>query len=74
MILVNPVFYGRPFGHDSDGGTEVTIPYYFNLSPNLDATYTPRSIWKRGITHEGELRHLNNYGENLLAGDIPAFR
>ena len=61
-------FLWPSIGHDSDGGTEVTIPYYFNLRPNLDATYTPRSIWKRGIMHEGELRHLNNYGENLLAG------
>ncbi len=55
-------------GQDSDGGTDVAIPYYFNISPNLDATYTLRSIWKRGIMHEGELRYLNNYGENLVAG------
>ena len=61
-------FLWPSIGHDNDGGTEVTIPYYFNLRPNLDATYTPRSIWKRGVMHEGELRHLNNYGKNLLAG------
>lgn len=61
-------FLWPSIGRDSDGGTEVAIPYYFNLRPNLDATYILRSIWKRGVMHEGELRYLNNYGENLLAG------
>jgi LPS-assembly protein len=65
-------FLWPSIGHDSDGGTEVAIPYYFNLRPNLDATYTPRSVWKRGLVHEGELRHLNNYGTNLLAGTFLA--
>ena len=61
-------FLWPAMGHDSDGGTDVAVPYYFNLKPNLDATYTLRSIWKRGVMHEGELRYRNNYGENLLAG------
>ena len=61
-------FLWPSIGHDSDGGTEVTIPYYFNLRPHLDATYILSSIWKRGVMHEGELRHLNKYGKNLLAG------
>ncbi len=61
-------FLWPSIGHDSGGGTEVAIPYYFNLRPNLDATYLLRSIWKRGVMHEGELRHLNSYGRNLLAG------
>ena len=56
-------FLWPAMGHDSDGGTDVAVPYYFNLKPNLDATYTLRSIWKRGVMHEGELRYRNNYGE-----------
>ena len=54
-------------GHDSDGGTDAAIPYYFNISPNLDVTYTLRSVWKRGVMHEGELRYRNSYSENLFA-------
>ena len=61
-------FLWPAIGHDSDGGTDVAIPYYFNISPNLDATYTLRSVWKRGIMHEGELRYLNSYSNNLFAG------
>lgn len=55
-------------GHDSEGGTDIALPYYFNLAPNYDATYTLRSIWKRGLLHEGELRYLNNFSSNAIAG------
>lgn len=55
-------------GHDSDGGTDIAIPYYFNLAPHYDATYTLRSIWKRGVMHEGEFRFLNDYSNNTIAG------
>lgn len=55
-------------GQDSDGGTDLAIPYYFNLAPDYDATYTLRSIWKRGVLHEGEFRYLNGYSANVIAG------
>jgi LPS-assembly protein len=55
-------------GQDSDGGTDIAVPYYFNLAPNYDATYTLRSIWKRGIMHEGEFRHLDSNSANAIAG------
>lgn len=54
-------------GQDSDRGTDIAIPYYFNLRPNLDATYTLRNIWKSGLMHEGEVRYLNRHSENLVA-------
>lgn len=54
-------------GQDSDGGTDIAIPYYFNLKPNLDATYTLRNIHRRGTMHEAEGRYLNRHSENLLA-------
>ncbi len=53
--------------NDSDGGLDLTVPYYFNIAPDLDATYSLRNIWKRGTMHEGELRHLNETGETLVA-------
>lgn len=46
-------------GHDSDGGTDIIIPYYLNLAPNYDATYQLRSLWKRGLVHDLQLRHLS---------------
>ena len=55
-------------GNDSDGGAEAVLPWYFNLAPNRDATYTLRSMWKRGLAHEGEFRFLTGYGANTIAG------
>jgi LPS-assembly protein len=54
------------FGHDSDGGTDIVIPYYFNLAPDYDATYTFRSLWKRGLIHDGEFRYLTKRTNNLI--------
>lgn len=61
-------FLWPSLGHDNDGGTDIAIPYYFNVAPNYDATYTLRSLWKRGLIHEGEVRYLNEYSINTIAG------
>ncbi len=53
-------------GYDSDGGTDLQIPYYFNLAPDYDATYQLRSMWKRGLIHAGELRHITKRSENEI--------
>jgi LPS-assembly protein len=52
------------FGHDSEGGTDISIPYYFNLAPHYDATYIPRSIWKRGLLNEGQFRFMTARSDN----------
>ena len=53
-------------GYKSSGtlGDEVSIPYYFNIAPNLDATLTPRIISNRGTLFDGEFRYLtaNSHG------------
>ena len=59
-------------GYDSDGGTDIVIPYYFNLAPNYDATYQFRSLWKRGFIHDGQLRYKNEYSDNEINGAILA--
>ena len=39
-------------------GTEVDVPYYFNLAPNYDATVSTGIISSRGIRLGGEFRYL----------------
>lgn len=39
-------------------GLELTLPYYWNLAPNLDATLTPTLMTKRGVNLSGEFRYL----------------
>ena len=56
------------FGSSNDNGFEFTVPYYINIAPNYDATFTPHYIEKRGTMIEAELRHMNRFGEWLVAG------
>ena len=48
-------------GSSSARGFEVSVPYYFNIAPNQDATVVLRPMSKRGLMMEGEYRYL---GEN----------
>ncbi len=45
-------------GTNSDNGLDISIPYYFNLRPNMDATLTPRWIAERGGMLGSEFRFL----------------
>lgn len=39
-------------------GTEFSLPYYFNIRPNLDLTMTPRWMSRRGLMLGNEFRYL----------------
>ncbi len=43
----------------SNGGTNISIPYYFNLAPNYDLILTPHLIEAHGALLEAEARHLS---------------
>lgn len=45
-------------GGGNDNGFDFSLPYYFNLAPDYDATLTPRYMSARGTGLETELRHL----------------
>jgi LPS-assembly protein len=55
-------------GLDNVNGTELSLPYYWNIAPNRDATITPTLMSKRGLNLGTEFRYLeNNYsGEAQL--------
>lgn len=55
-------------GFSGQDGLQLGVPYYFNIAPQTDATVTPRLYSKRGLSLEGELRHLNRYGSYELGG------
>jgi LPS-assembly protein len=58
------------FGSSKDLGTEFSIPYYFNLAPDYDATLTPRWMSERGLMLEGEFRFLGERQSGTLWGQI----
>ena len=39
-------------------GLELTLPYYWNIAPDLDATFYPALMTKRGVDLAGEVRYL----------------
>jgi len=43
---------------DNVSGLEISLPYYLNLAPNIDATLYPTAMSKRGLDLAGELRYL----------------
>ena len=51
-------FLGPTFGSTNKGGTEFTLPYYWSIAPNMDATIAPRMIAKRGTQFNNEFRYL----------------
>jgi len=53
------------FGTSEESGTDVSLPFYWNIAPNQDATITPRNISERGPMLSGEYRFLtrNSHGQ-----------
>ena len=52
----------------SDDGIDFAAPYYFNLAPNYDATFTPRYISDRGAMSELEFRYLHKNNKGIIGG------
>lgn len=46
------------FGMSNKTGLDVSVPYYWNIAPNYDATIAPRIMSRRGVQIGGEFRYL----------------
>jgi len=51
-------FLAPVFGVSDEDGYDLTVPYYWDIAANYDATIIPRIITKRGIQLGGEFRYL----------------
>ena len=56
------------FGTNSLNGTDLEIPYYFNLAPNYDLTISPRWMSKRGLLTGLQFRYLTPTSQGELEG------
>ena len=53
-------------------GLDVSIPFYWNIAPNYDATFKARAMSKRGIMVNNEFRYLTkNIKGNLIFDILP---
>lgn len=56
--------------YSSNSGLEFTLPYYWNIAPNVDATITPHYYEKRGgIQWQNEFRYLSQAGTGTVELD-----
>ncbi len=56
------------FNVDNTSGLMVNQPYYFDMAPNRDATFSPTVMSKRGIELGGEYRYLERDYRGRLRG------
>ena len=58
------------FGTNNNSGSEVSVPYYWNMAPNYDATFTARVLSKRGVDFQTHFRYLTQYSNGALQFNI----
>jgi LPS-assembly protein len=54
---------------DNRSGLIVSVPWYWNIAPNRDATIAPRVITRRGLGVDSEFRYLEPWFEGALRLD-----
>lgn len=58
------------FGNSDENGVDLTVPYYWNIAPNMDATFFPRHLSKRGTMLGTEFRFLSRGQEAEIYGEV----
>ncbi len=48
-------------GTSNATGTNISLPYYWNIAPNMDATITPRIMSERGLMLDTQFRYLASF-------------
>lgn len=62
-------FLPPTLGASNSTGFDTSVPYYFNLAPNYDATFAPRWMSERGLQLAGEARYLGAKGTGIVKGE-----
>ena len=57
------------FGSAGRSGRAVSVPYYWNIAPNYDATFNPRLLTDRGLQLQTEFRYLTDRHDGILQFD-----
>lgn len=65
-------FLAPAIGTTNESGFDFRLPYYWNIAPNHDATFTPRYLSDRGLMLAGEYRYLGrSFDGELHAEYLP---
>jgi len=53
-------------GSTSRSGNEIVLPWYWNIAPNYDATFTPRLLTDRGLQLQSQFRYLTEVHSGVV--------
>lgn len=56
-------------GQTAQSGFETTLPFYWNIAPNRDATLAPRFLSRRGVLMNTEFRYLEPSFSGEMRGE-----
>lgn len=54
-------------GSSNVGGFDLSLPYYWNIAPNYDATWTPHLYTLRGLMMGGQFRYLTPHSTGQIS-------
>jgi LPS-assembly protein len=57
------------FGSSGRSGRALSVPYYWNIAPNYDATLTPRLLSDRGLQVLSEFRYMTKRNDGTFKFD-----
>ena len=63
-------FLAPTLGTSAQSGFDFSLPYYFNLAENYDATLTPKIYTRRGIQIGAEARYLTSFMSGQVDGEV----
>ena len=56
-------------GNSNKTGAQVAVPWYWNIAPNYDATFTSRFFFSRGLRVDPEFRYLTERSQGTLSAE-----
>ncbi len=63
-------FLNPNFGQSTKTGTELKVPWYWNIAPDRDATFSLQYMSDRGTKLNSEYRQLHRQGSSIVEYDI----
>ncbi len=56
------------FSYSDNTGLDLSLPYYINIAPQMDATLTPRFLQQHGLLLGAEFRYLSDSSRGTFLG------
>jgi LPS-assembly protein len=56
-------------GNSNKTGAQIAVPWYWNIAPNYDATFTSRLFFSRGLRIDPEFRYLTERSQGTLTAE-----